>query len=140
MRKLLVLSIIAVTMGVTSAAQASSSVRYEIANRNIWRAIEFAGPVFKVSPNRLHYRASHEGGHGDWIWNSQGSSAGGWFQFMEGTYYSYSTTAFREAWKRGYHIPMKFNSWKQPLGQALTAAYMFYRGLECTRVGWEASC
>lgn len=109
--------------------------RYEWANANIDNAISFAGPIFGVSTGRLHNRVSSEGRHGGWICNSQGSHACGWFQFMSGTYYSYSGTAFSAS-----HVPLKYNSWYSPLGQALTAAYMFSKGLECTKVGWAASC
>lgn len=113
---------------------------YDYANSSIWRAINFAGPVFGVSVDRLSARISREGGHGGWICNRQGSGACGWFQFMSGTYYAYSGRAFSEAAERGVFIPRRFDSWYSPLGQSVTAAYMFSIGLECSSVGWAASC
>lgn len=109
--------------------------RFEWANRSISNAITFAGPIFGVSTDRLHNRVSSEGGHGGWVPNRQGSGAGGWFQFMSGTYYAFSGEAFDKS-----GVPRIYNSWYSPLGQALTAALMFSKGLECTHVGWAASC
>jgi hypothetical protein len=123
-----------------SAATSTATIIPDNANYSISRAIKFAGPIFGVSINRLHYRVSREGGHGAWVPNRYGSGAGGWFQFMSGTFYAYVHGAFRAAARRGYYIPDKFKSWYSPLGQAVTASYMFYLGLECAGVGWAASC
>lgn len=114
---------------------------YESANRDFMRAANVANAIWpEISVERLWNRADAEGGHGGWVWNGKGSSAGGWFQFMEGTYYGYSYEAFNSARKNGYPIPRKFNSFYSVLGQNVTAAYMFRLGLECSGVGWAASC
>lgn len=114
---------------------------YESANRDFMRAANVANAIWpEISVERLWNRADAEGGHGGWVWNGKGSSAGGWFQFMEGTYYSYSYAAFKSARERGFPIPRKFNSFYSVLGQNVTAAYMFRLGLECSGVGWAASC
>lgn len=112
----------------------------ESANRNFNVAATLAARIFHTTRERLYHRASVEGGHGSWYCNHSGSGACGWFQFMEGTYYGRSYSAFAIAKKRGFPIPAKYNSWYSVLGQNLTAAYMFELGLECSGEGWAASC
>jgi hypothetical protein len=113
----------------------------EHADRDFDLAAKLATFVFpKITYERLWSRANVEGGHGKWVWNTQGSGAGGWFQFMEGTYYGRSDEAFAEARKQGFPLPAKFNSWRSLVGQNITAAYMFDLGLECSGEGWAASC
>lgn len=114
---------------------------YSRANRDFTSAAFVAHSVFpEISTSRLWNRASAEGGHGGWVWNNSGSGAGGWFQFMEGTYYGRSAGAFAYARSHGFPIPPKYNSFYSLLGQNLTAAYMFNLGLECSGEGWAASC
>jgi hypothetical protein len=114
---------------------------YSLADRDFMLAANAAHAIFTaVSVHRLYYRADVEGGHGRWVWNKRGSGAGGWFQFMEGTFYARSDEAFAEARRRGFTVPMKYNSFYSMLGQTITAAYMFSIGLECTGEGWAASC
>lgn len=112
----------------------------ENANRDFGRAARFAHAVFpEITETRLWYRADVEGGHGGWVERSD-THVGGWFQFMEGTYYGRSYQAFSEARRRGFPLPAKFNNWYSVLGQNVTAAYMFNIGLECSGEGWAASC
>jgi hypothetical protein len=104
-------------------------------------AAKLASYVFpSATYERLWHRANVEGGHGKWVWNSQGSGAGGWFQFMEGTFYGRANGAFEIAKARGFPVPNKFKKWDSLIGQNLTAAYMFDLGLECSGEGWAASC
>lgn len=70
-----------------------------------------------------------EGGHGGFVMNHQGSGAGGWMQFLSSTYYAHNNTAFADARARGFFIDRTHNSWYDPLGQALTAAYMRSHGM-----------
>ena len=56
--------------------------------------------------------------------NRQGSGAGGWMQFMHGTFYKYVDGAMGAAQARGFTIPDQARSWYSPLGQALTGAWM----------------
>lgn len=113
----------------------------ENTNRSFDMAAKLATFVFpNITFDRLWHRADVEGGHGEWICNSQGSGACGWFQFKEGTFYGRATEAFTVARSRGFPIPEKFKSWYSVIGQNLTAAYMFDIGLECAGEGWAASC
>lgn len=85
--------------------------------------------------------SSGEGGHGRAVWNTEGSGAYGWMQFKQSTYDSYKWAAYQEMLKRGYKLqfPDRFigNGWGQPLGQALTAAYM--RTIGISHVHWKPS-
>jgi len=115
--------------------------QYEAANRDFRLAAGVAHQIFPtITIERLWNRANVEGGHGEWVWNRNGSNAGGWFQFMQGTYYGRSGAAFSAARRLGHIIPAKFNSFYSVLGQNVTAAYMFTLGLECSGEGWAASC
>lgn len=58
--------------------------------------------------------------------NYRGSGAGGWMQFMSGTFYGYSDEAAAWLGRRGYLFDPAVFDWHNPLGQALTAAYMRY--------------
>ena len=79
-----------------------------------------------------------EGGQGGWKWNYQGSGAGGWMQFMQGTYNSYVWAAYQETLRRGFKVKsMKLLSYYEPLGQALTAAYM--RSIGVSGIHWAGS-
>lgn len=114
---------------------------YERANSDFNRASIIANQIFPtISTERLWNRADAEGGHGLWVWNRYGSGAGGWFQFMEGTYYGRSYEAFSVAHAKGFPVPSRYNSFYSMLGQNITAAYMFSIGLECAGEGWAASC
>lgn len=70
--------------------------------------------------------ARSEGGLGAWVPNRGGSGAGGWMQFLHGTYYNNSGAAWRFAQQRGVLVPRRYDSWYSPVGQALTALYMFH--------------
>lgn len=70
--------------------------------------------------------ADSEGGRGKWVPNRNGSGAGGWMQFLSGTYYSNSPAAWRFAASRRVFVPRRYDSWYSPIGQALTALWMFH--------------
>lgn len=91
-------------------------------NADIHKAIWGASRAYGVSASWLHACVHSEGGHGRWVWNTSGSGAGGWFQFMRGTFYGYVHKA-----QRG-KFPARFKNWNSRVGQAYTAAYMFKIG------------
>jgi hypothetical protein len=78
-----------------------------------------------------------EGGHGGWVRNRQGSGADGWMQFRSGTFYTYVGSAFSAARRRGFAVPRRAYSWYSALGQAVTAGYMRWSGLDASH--WSAS-
>lgn len=69
-----------------------------------------------------------EGGFGAFVMNRQGSDAGGWLQFMPGTFYGVIDSAIREARRRGMPVPSNARSWRSPLGQALAGVEMLRQG------------
>lgn len=91
-------------------------------------AVERVQRVYPGTKAWLLYISDREGGWGRFVMNSQGSGAGGWLQFMASTYYAYNDAAFADARRRDFVVPEATNSWTQPLGQALTGAYMRYTG------------
>lgn len=99
------------------------NARWERLNRNMWQAIEAAAKEYGVSASWLHACASSEGGHNGWVMNHGGSGAGGWFQFMSGTFYGYVGKA-----RYVNRFPAKYAYWQSRVGQAYTAAYMFKIG------------
>lgn len=70
--------------------------------------------------------ADSEGGRGAWVPNRGGSGAGGWLQFLSGTFYSNAPAAWAFARGRGIHVPRRYMSWYSPVGQALTGLWMFH--------------
>lgn len=69
-----------------------------------------------------------EGGHGRFVMNTQGSGAGGWLQFMAGTFYGVIDAAIADARGRGMLVPTSARSWRSPLGQALAGVRMLAEG------------
>jgi hypothetical protein len=65
---------------------------------------------------------------GAFICNYQGSGACGPMQFMSGTFYAYADDAAYDLKRRGFKVPEETWNWRNPLGQALTAAYMRFYG------------
>jgi len=108
----------------------------------------------------LHDLSDREGGFGPWVWYHGACSSppclwhgyhvgndylgadtvGGWMQFRYSTFAPYWRAAEADLKRRGYIIPQmemppeggpsKYVAWLSPLGQALTAGYMFYYGKE----------
>lgn len=77
-----------------------------------------------------------EGGFGSWVPNRNGSGAGGWLQFMSGTFYSVIDDAIAKARARGMNVPSSARSWYSPLGQALAGVEMLADG---RRGEWSGS-
>lgn len=92
---------------------------------NDWTtAVLISQRVFPKTAGWLMSCSSHEGGHGGFVMNSQGSGAGGWMQFMASTYYANHDDAQRYVKSQGFIVDPRVWTWTHPLGQALTAAYM----------------
>lgn len=79
---------------------------------------------------------SSEGGYGRWVPNTQGSGAGGWLQFMQGTFDSVIDDAIRSARAKGMVVLASARSWYSPLGQALAGAQMLADGRRGEWAGW----
>jgi Skp family chaperone for outer membrane proteins len=93
-------------------------------------AVNIVQRMYPGTKDWLLYISHREGGYGGFVMNHQGSGAGGWMQFMSGTYYGYSPAAFADAKRRGFIVQDSWNQWTHPLGQAITAGYMKYYGRE----------
>lgn len=76
-----------------------------------------------------------EGGFGGFVMNRQGSDAGGWLQFMPGTFWSVIGDAVARARARGMLVPAAAVSWTSPLGQALAGVEMLRDGRRGEWVG-----
>jgi hypothetical protein len=93
-------------------------------------AVRLVQRIYPGTEDWLLFISHREGGWGRFVMNSQGSGAGGWMLFMSSTYYAYNDRAFADARRRGFIIPESANSWTHPMGQAITAGYMRYVGLD----------
>lgn len=93
-------------------------------------AVNLVQRIYPGTKDWLLYISHREGGWGRFVMNSQGSGAGGWMQFMSSTFYAYNDRAFADARHRGFIIPESVNTWTHPMGQAVTAGYMRYVGLD----------
>jgi hypothetical protein len=90
-----------------------------------WRtAVRLAQRVFPGTESWLLGISDREGGWGPFVMNHEGSGAGGWMQFMAGTFYAYNEAARRAVAARGFRVDPAVFEWHDPLGQALTAGYM----------------
>ncbi len=96
-----------------------------IPNTGDWvTAVKIVQRVYPGTQDWLLKISSREGGHGGFVMNKQGSGCGGWMQFMESTYWASSYRAYDDLRRRGWRIDPRSNSWTNPMGQAVTAAYM----------------
>ena len=93
-------------------------------------AVAYVQRVYPGTSEWLKYISRREGGWGRFVMNTQGSGAGGWMQFMASTYYAYDDKAFADVARRGFIVNPAANAWTNPLGQAITAGYMRYVGLD----------
>lgn len=95
-----------------------------------WRtAVMLVQRIYPGTASWLLSCSSGEGGHGGFVMNHQGSGAGGWMQFLSSTFYAHYRQAFADARARGFVIDRVHESWYDPMGQALTAAYMRSHGM-----------
>jgi hypothetical protein len=90
-------------------------------------AVRYVERYFGSQPF-LHACPLSEGGYGAWVPNHYGSGAGGWLQFMSGTFYGIIDEAISSARARGMRVPASARSWYSPLGQALAAVQMLADG------------
>lgn len=112
--------------------------RFAWTNRSFPRSTRF---VDRLYPGMGHGSwadacASSEGGHGSWVPNKQGSGAGGWMQFMSGTFYGVIDDGIRRARSVGVRIPSYARSWYSPLGQAIAASEMIWQGRRSEWTGY----
>ena len=87
-------------------------------------AVNLAQRIFPGTSRWLLDCSSSEGGWGRWVPNGDGSGAGGWMQFLSGTFYGNVDAAFSTARRLGFRIAPEARSWYSATGQAITAAYM----------------
>lgn len=138
LRKLVVLTVMAVTMAGTSTAQARDKRVY---TGDWMTATKIVGKYYGHNVERwLVNCSSSEGGHGLFVWRSHTRPAhygngkyedkpGGWMQFFSSTFYSNVSWTFKDAKHRGLRAHPKARSYYEPLGQAIVAGAMyFYRG------------
>jgi hypothetical protein len=100
-----------------------------------YTAVRIVQRVWPGTEGWLRSCSASEGGSGAFVMNRQGSGAGGWLQFMSGTFYGHIGAAVAEARSRGFDIPVMARSWGSPLGQAATGAYMYSHGMSYHWVG-----
>lgn len=86
--------------------------------------------------------SSGEGGHGPFVMNYQGSGAGGWMQYMEGTFNSHISAALYEARTRHLAVPpANARGWTDPLGQAFAAGWArWHHATGAWDPGIDAAC
>lgn len=87
------------------------------------RAVEEVQKVYPGTKGWLLSCSASEGGWGRWVPNSQGSGAGGWLQFMSGTFWRMYDAAHSEVRSKRFIVPRSAASWYSPLGQALAGAW-----------------
>lgn len=93
------------------------------------RAVAQAQKAYPGTASWLMSCSRSEGGWGRWVPNSQGSGAGGWLQFMHGTFSGFNRHALEDVKRRGFSYPASARSWYSPLGQALAGAWGYRHGL-----------
>ncbi len=102
---------------------------YTLPATNDWRtSVRLAQRIYPGTDDWLLFISDREGGWGPFVMNHQGSGAGGWLQFLSGTFYAYVDDARADVKRRGFVVPANVWTWTHPLGQALTGAYMRYTG------------
>lgn len=109
------------------------------------RALDYVELVFPQQRPWVQSCSSSEGASPDGLraerlrMNREGSGAGGPMQFMAGTFYSNVDGAAAETRRRGHRFLAGWRRWSSYAGQALTAAWMRWRGTD--RGQWTgASC
>jgi hypothetical protein len=110
--------------------------KYErtIPNTDNWtRAMRYAQRPFPGTHGWLSFISDRECRAcytvpGGFVCNYQGSGACGPMQFMSGTFYGHADDARAHLARHGYIVSSEVWAWQNPLGQALTAAYMRYTG------------
>lgn len=110
-----------------ATACAAERARRVLPHVRDWQtAVRLVQRVYPGSEGWLLACSSSEGGHGAWVPNRQGSGAGGWMQYMAGTYEHDYNRASEEARRRGYVVPAAAASWYSALGQALAGGWAYH--------------
>ncbi len=91
-------------------------------------AVRLVQRIYPGTEQWLRFISHREGGWGGFVLNHQGSGCGGWLQYASSTYWAYSYDAFADAKRRGFIVDPSWNQWTDPMGQALTGAYMRFTG------------
>lgn len=134
------LSVKAVTERELSKACDRVPARWRSYNRDFTQSTRF---VDRLYPGKGYGAwawncASSEGGHGYFVMNRLGSGAGGWLQFMSGTFWSVIYDAVARARFQGVRIPSYALTWTSPIGQAIAGAEML---MQDRRGEWDgATC
>lgn len=103
---------------------------------NAWeKAVQRVQRVFPNTQAWLLSCSAAEGGHGRFVYNSQGSGAAGWLQYMPGTFAGFIWKARADAERRGFIVPPSAASLFSPLGQALAGAWALQNSLKHHWVG-----
>lgn len=102
-----------------------------IPETNDWlTAVKLVQRIYPGTSDWMLFISHREGGWGGFVMNHQGSGCGGWMQYASSTYYAYSDAAFADAKRRGFIVDDSWNQWTHPMGQAITASYMRFTGLD----------
>lgn len=88
-------------------------------------AVRIVQRVYPGSSWWLLSCSASEGGHGIFVMNAQGSQAGGWMQYMQGTFQGDFNAAVQDLHARGIRVPASAWSWASPLGQAVAAGWAY---------------
>lgn len=70
--------------------------------------------------------SKHEGGYGRFVMNTQGSGAGGWLQYMQGTFDSHYSKALSLARTEHRPVPPAGQGWTSPLAQAFAGGWGYF--------------
>lgn len=122
---------------------------HRIPNIQDWLvAIKWVQKIYPGTYDFLYSISDREGGFGRWVWYGGGlwtghhigddflgaDTVGGWMQFRYSTFAPYWRAAQENLRSRGYILPEmhmpppggdpRYIGWLNPMGQALTAAYM----------------
>lgn len=107
------------------------------AGNDAWeRAVRETQKVFPGTDGWLLSCSASEGGWGRFVFNSQGSGAAGWLQYMPSTFTGFIWRARVDAANRGYLVPESAGSLYSPLGQALAGGWAITHGM---RHHWAGS-
>lgn len=96
-----------------------------------WGRFVWNGGLVVSEASRVDARAVDPGRYRDGLRVSivvGGSGAGGWLQFLRGTFYRNADRAFDEAAAGGLAVPVVLRSWFSRVGQAVVGASMLRHG------------
>ncbi len=100
--------------------------RQQLAETNDWQtAVRIVQTPYPGSSSWLLSCSASEGGHGRFVMNYGGSGAGGWMQYMNGTFWHDYNAAVYDLRARGWKPPSSSASWYSPLGQAIAGAWAY---------------